>query len=605
MDIGFMSRFKAGKERKAYESLGCLPSGNGLWDFAVWAPGAKAVSVVGDFNDWQAERGVMKNCGGFWTLETVRAARGDNYKYAVTGADGVIRLKSDPFALYCETGPATASRVWDLCGAKWTDGGYLRRREGLRFDESPIVIYELHPGSWMDVQTDYRALGDRLAEYCVYMGYTHVELMPITEYPYGGSWGYQVTGYFAPTSRFGTPQELAYLVDRLHSRGIGVVLDWVPAHFSDDAHGLARFDGTALYERQDEVMARHPQWGTLIFDYAKPEVRSFLISSAISFFDRFHIDGLRVDAASSALFLDYGRQDGYSPNHDGGCVCYEAAELMRELNLAIHTAFPGCLTIAEEARGFPGVTHADGLGFTGKWDLGFTRDTLDYLSLAPSLRRASPELLTFSMTYSFGERHVLALSHDDVSPGKCSLPLKLSAAPEERLDLLRAFWGYFFAHPGKKLLFMGTEFAQTDEWDHSRPLQWELLEAQEHRSMLEYIRVLCRFYRRHDALFSIDRSWEGFSWLNTGEDGGGSFAFMRTGRSGEVLVCAFCFVPEEMRMTICLPRGGRLVPLLSSSPDTPSAVFCTGREHEAQLCLPPLSCVYYTFVPSEAENERQ
>lgn len=602
MDTGFMNNFKAGKEHRAYEHLGCLPAGDGLWDFAVWAPGAKSVSVVGDFNGWQAECGIMKSSGGFWTRGKVRARRGDNYKYAVTGADGITRLKADPFALYCETGPATASRIWDLRDTEWTDSEYLSRRSKLSFDASPIVIYELHPGSWMDGQTDYRTLGDRLADYCAYMGFTHIELMPITEYPYGGSWGYQVTGYFAPTSRFGTPQELAYMVDRLHSRGIGVILDWVPAHFSADAHGLSRFDGTALFERPDEAMARHPQWGTLIFDYAKPEVRSFLVSSAMSFFDRFHIDGLRVDAVASALFLDYGRQGGFLPNRDGGCECYEAAELMRELNSAVRSTFPGCFTIAEEPRGFPGATHADGLGFTGKWDLGFTRDTLDYLSLDPSQRRASSGKLTFSMTYYFSESHILALSHDEVSPGKCALPLKLSAAPEERFPLLRAFWGYFFAHPGKKLLFMGTEFAQATEWDHNGLLQWELLAVREHRDMLEYIRTLCRLYSSHDALFSIDRSWDGFSWLNTGEDGSGSFAFMRTGLSGEVLVCAFCFVPEEVRMTICMPRRGRLVPLLSSGTAAP-AVSCTGQEHAVQLFLGPLSCVYYTFIHSEEEDE--
>ena len=614
--------FFTGKEHKAYEYLGCHPhNGGDSWDFAVWAPNAVSVSVSGDFNGWDPCKTPMTNTGGIWRAGSVRASRGDNYKYAVTGQGGTTRLKADPFALHSETGPATASRVWSIDGFEWTDAGYLARRESANSLKRPVSVYELHLGSWRKppgaLYPNYRQLADELSEYCSYMGYTHVELLPITEYPYGGSWGYQVTGYFAPTSRYGTPQDFMYFVDRLHSRNIGVIIDWVPAHFSRDAHGLSFFDGTPLFERADALMANHPQWGTLIFDYAKPEVRSFLISSAMSFFDRFHVDGIRADAVSSMVFLDYGRKGGlFTPNSEGGNICYEAVSLLRELNAAVGVAFPGCITIAEESDNYPGVTHPDGLGFTYKWDMGFMHDTLDYLSLPHNCRSSAHRKLTFSMMYCFSERHMLAFSHDEAVHGKKSMLDKMHGRYEEKFALLRAFFGFVFAHPGKKHIFMGAEFGQFIEWDFDRQLDWFLLDYPMHSKLREYVRILNKFYKHQDALYSIDDSWAGFRWLNADESELCCTAFMRTGVSGTHIICACNFSDSDANLTAGLPAAGKLIPVLNSDSvrfggngkvgvgKVVSAPACFREySHSAVLRLPALSCIYYFFKTTEAENE--
>ncbi len=613
--------FFKGKDYNAYNRLGCHPrEEDGSWDFVVWAPNARSVSLVGDFNGWTIGKTPMENVNGIWSVRSVKAKFGDNYKYAVMGSDGIARFKADPFALHCETGPATASKVWSLQGFEWKDSGYITRRSIADSLKCPVNIYEMHLGSWRKspdaVYPNYRLLADKLSAYCVQMGYTHVELLPVTEYPYGGSWGYQATGYFAPTSRYGTPQDFMYFVDKLHSHNIGVIIDWVPAHFSRDAHSLAIFDGTPLFERSDTLMANHPQWGTLIFDYAKPEVRSFLISSAMSFFDRFHIDGIRTDAVSSMIFLDYGRdKTNFTPNQDGGNICYEAVSLLKELNLAVNASFPGCITIAEESDNYPCVTSPDGLGFTYKWDMGFMHDTLDYLALPHSSRKNAHEKLTFSMMYSFSEHYILAFSHDEVVHGKKSMLDKMYGTYDEKFALLRTLFGFVYAHPGKKLMFMGSEFGQFIEWDFDRPLDWFLLDYPMHYKLREYVRFLNKFYKYHDALFSVDDSWDGFRWLNVDESELCCTAFMRTGISEKHIICVCNFSDSEVRLSIGLPAAGKLTPVLNS--DSPrfgglgtTAVgkvssnpvnFCEFR-HSAVLTLPPLSCVYYFYNPAEAEK---
>ncbi len=608
-------------EYRAYNNLGCRPScTDGSWDFAVWAPNARRVSLVGDFNEWDPDRSPMSNSDGVWHISTSDAKHGDNYKYLILGADGKARMKADPLAVHCETGPATASKVWRLDGFVWSDSAYLRRRSAADSYKRPVNIYELHIGSWrkseLAIYPNYRLVADELCEYCAHMGYTHVELLPITEYPFGGSWGYQVSGYFAPTSRYGTPQDFMYFVDKLHSRNIGVIMDWVPAHFPRDEHGLSRFDGTALFERSDELMASHPQWGTLIFDYAKPEVRSFLISSAMSFFDRYHIDGIRVDAVSSMLFLDYGREkDAFTPNMDGGNICFEAVDFLKELNLAVKTEYPGCITIAEESDNFPGVTDSEGLGFTYKWDMGFMHDTIDYLSIAHQNRRKAHDKLTFSMMYAFSERYILAFSHDEVVHGKKSMLDKFYGTYDEMFSLMRAFYGFVYAHPGKKLSFMGSEFGQFIEWDFDKQLDWFLTDYPMHEKLREYVRFLNKFYKHHDAMYSIDGSWDGFSWLSVDESELCCAAFMRTGVSGRRIICACNFSDKERRLTIGIPDSGRLIQIMDSTCEfwggsarashsnvLSSPVGFREFRHSAVVRLSPLSCAYYFYKTSEASN---
>ena len=425
-----LQEFHTGAAAHAYRTFGCyaLP-GTTEHRFAVWAPHAQHVALVGDFNNWDAGATPMDRLpDGTWVQTVDGLHDGALYKYAITGADGQTVLKADPFAAHCETGPATASKVWSLEGYVWHDRSYLRRRAERDVYRAPMSIYEVHLGSWRRPETGlpwYRSVADELADYCREMHYTHVELLPVTEYPYDGSWGYQVTGYYAPTSRYGTPQDFMYFVDKLHRAGIGVIMDWVPAHFPKDAHGLARFDGTRLYECKEARMAEHPEWGTLIFDYAMPEVQSFLISSAMLFFDRYHIDGIRVDAVSSMLYLNYARRDGeWTPNRDGGNINLGAVAFLQKLNTTLLTAWPGCMTIAEESSAYPGVTkppYDGGLGFSFKWDMGFMHDTLDYLELDPYFRKYHHDKLTFSMMYAFSENFILAFSHDEVVHGKKSM----------------------------------------------------------------------------------------------------------------------------------------------------------------------------------------
>ena len=614
-----LDRFHNGQSHDAWRVFGNHATETGATRFAVWAPNARTVSIVGDFNDWCAgATPMMREYDGTWTCELESLAQGTLYKYAVVGADGQTVLKADPFALHNETRPSTASRVWSIDGYRWRDGAYLKKREKRNVFTSPMSIYELHLGSWMrydDGQTmTYRDTADKLAEYCADMGYTHVELLPVTEYPFDGSWGYQVTGYFSPTSRYGTPQDFMYLVDTLHRAGIGVIIDWVPAHFPRDAFGLARFDGTNLYECKEKRMAEHPEWGTLIFDYAMPEVQSFLVSSAMLFFEMYHIDGIRVDAVSSMLYLNYGRKDGqWTPNREGGNINLGAVDFLRKLNSTILSAYPGCMTIAEESSAYPGVTkppYHDGLGFSFKWDMGYMHDTLDYFSMDSYFRRWNHDKLTFSMMYAFSENFVLAYSHDEVVHGKKSMVDKMHGDYDQKFATLRALYGYQFAHPGKKLTFMGSEFAQFIEWNFKQGLDWLLLLYPKHKEMQNYTRALNKFYTAHNALWSIDDSWDGFQWLNVDDKERSSIAFLRTSRTKRRVVCVCNFTPVQYdNFLIGLPKAGVLRAVLNS--DDPAfggtgaqikseirseQIPFNGMDWSAKVTLPPLSCVYYTFT---------
>ena len=521
--------FNTGNAQAAYLLLGChfLPEAQ-CHRFVVWAPHARAMSLVGDFNSWDKSATPMKQeKNGLWSAYVKGLKNGDLYKYCIWQYGGGTVLKADPFAFHSETGPGTASKVWDIEGYAWGDESYLAGRTQKKPQQEPMSIYEVHLGSWRwRVEKErypwYRKIADQLALYCQEMGYTHVELLPVTEYPFDGSWGYQVTGYFAPTSRYGTPQDFMYFIDTLHQAGIGVIMDWAPAHFPRDEHGLRRFDGTALFEHENPIQAEHPEWGTLIFNYGRPEVQSFLISSAMHFFDQYHIDGLRVDAVSSMLYLDYGRNPGhFVPNKNGGNISLEAMEFLRKLNEAVLTRYPGCFTMAEESTAYPLVTrppYDDGLGFTFKWDMGFMHDMLEYLAMDPYFRHNHHDKLTFSMMYAFSEHFVLAFSHDEVVHGKKSLLDKMYGDYEEKFATLRTLFGYQFAHPGKKLHFMGSEFGQFIEWDYQKELDWLLLGYPQHAALQRWVAAMNRFYHIYACAVAVSTTaGTDFRWLSVDE----------------------------------------------------------------------------------------
>ncbi len=618
--------FNTGNARKAWLCFGCryVPALS-AHRFLVWAPNARAVSLVGDFNNWDWSASPMEKVeGGVWAIFVEGLQDGQRYKYCITGADGRETLKADPFAAYSQCGMETASIVWTQREYPWEDGAYLQRRAQRSFMSSPMSIYELHPGSWRIPEggVSYRWLGDTLAEYCRDMGYTHVELMPIMEYPYDGSWGYQVTGYYAPTSRYGTPEDFCYFVDRLHREGIGVIIDWVPAHFPKDEHGLARFDGTPLFECKEQRMAEHPEWGTLIFDYASDQVQSFLISSACKFFEVFHVDGIRVDAVSSMLYLNYGRRDGeFTPNAEGGVTNLHALSFLRKLNSAILTTYPGAVTVAEESTAFPLITappDVGGVGFCLKWDMGFMHDTIDYMELDPYFRSYNHNKLTFSMMYAFSENYVLAYSHDEVVHGKRSMINKMSGDYDQKFASLRALYGYQFGHPGKKLTFMGSEFGQFIEWNWKQELDWLLLDYPRHAELHRYMRALNRLYTSAPALYAVDRSWEGFRWLNVDDAGRSSIAFLRSAREQDSFVVCVCnFTPicyEDF--VIGLPAAGTLKELLNSDDvqyggrgmGNPRAIRSRKEpfldlQYSAAITLPAMSTVFFRFRPSKVRKK--
>ena len=619
--------FNTGEARKAWLCFGCryIPE---LEEhrFVVWAPNAKSVTLVGDFNDWAWDATPMEKLeGGIWAVFVPGLRSGQHYKYCVEGADGRRVLKADPFASFSQHGMETASLVWTEHEFPWTDGDYLQRRRGRNFMTSPMNIYEVHPVSWKIPEggLGYHWLADELTAYCADMGYTHVELMPVTEYPYDGSWGYQVTGYYAPTSRYGNPDDFKYFVDKLHSAGIGVIMDWVPAHFPKDEHGLIQFDGTPLYECKEKRMAEHPEWGTLIFDYASSQVQSFLVSSACKFFDVFHIDGIRVDAVSSMLYLNYGRKEGeFTPNEKGGNINLHALDFLRKLNSAILTEFPGAVTVAEESTAFPLITappDVGGVGFCLKWDMGFMHDTIDYMQLDPYFRSFNHNKLTFSMMYAFSENYVLAYSHDEVVHGKRSMINKMSGDYEQKFASLRTLYGYQFAHPGKKLTFMGSEFGQFIEWNWKQELDWLLLDYPKHEELRQYSRALNRLYTEYPALYAVDRSWDGFKWLNVDDSGRSSVAFLRSApEQDSYLVCVCNFTPVRYDgFVIGLPQAGTLYEVLNSDDTRFGGTGVLNHklihahkegfldmQYSAELTLPAMSALFFRYRPRKSKAKK-
>ncbi|MBW4717734.1 1,4-alpha-glucan branching protein GlgB [Saccharothrix obliqua] len=556
-DVALIGR---GEHPRLWDVLGAHPKDDGV-AFAVWAPNARGVRVAGDFDDWSGRGNPMRHLGsGVWEVFVPGVRPGCRYKFRVLGVDGAWREHADPMASATETPPANASVV-TTTRHRWTDDGWLARRAATDWHDAPISVYEVHLGSWR-AGLSYRELATALGDYLVETGFTHVELMPVTEHPFGGSWGYQTTSYFAPTARFGTPDEFRHLVDHLHSLGIGVLLDWVPAHFPRDAWALARFDGTPLYEHADPRRGEHPDWGTLVFDLGRPQVRNFLVASALHWLEEYHLDGLRVDAVASMLYLDYSRRDGeWLPNEFGGRENLDAVAFLRELNTAVRTRVPGAVVIAEESTAWPGVTSADGLGFGFKWNMGWMHDTLHYLRNDPVHRVHHHGEITHSVDYAWSERYMLPLSHDEVVHGKGSLWQRMPGDDHRKAAGVRTLLAYQWAHPGKQLLFMGGEFGQPWEWNADDSLAWWLLAEHGgmnyHRGIQRMVADLNATYRREPALHTLDHSPDGFAWTRADDAEHNVIAFRRIGSDGSVLVCVanFAGVPHE-DYRLGLPHAG-------------------------------------------------
>ena len=561
-----------GRHERLWDVLGARPRTDGV-AFSVWAPNARGVRVVGDFTGWGAHDGwPMRSLGasGVWELFVPGAVAGQRYKFRILGADRVWRDKSDPLARHTEVPPRTASVVHHSA-YRWSDGPWLAGRIRRQPHQEPMSVYEVHLGSWRP-GLSYRELADQLTDYVVDLGFTHVEFMPVMEHPFGGSWGYQVTGYYAPTSRFGDPDEFRHLVDRLHSAGIGVLLDWVPAHFPRDEWALARFDGTPLYEHPDPRRGEHPDWGTYVFDYGRPEVRNFLVANALYWCEEFHIDGLRVDAVASMLYLDYSREEGqWAPNQHGGRENLEAIGLLQEVNATVYRRHPGVVMIAEESTAWPGVTRSTdsgGLGFGLKWNMGWMHDTLTYLARDPVHRGWHHDQLTFSLVYAWSENYVLPISHDEVVHGKGSLAAKMPGDTWRRMAGVRAMLGYMWAHPGKQLLFMGCELGDDREWSEERGLDWYQLHDPARAGIQRMVRDLNRCYRDIPALWSQDTSPNGFRWIVSDDSTNNTLAFVRIALDGSTLVCVtnFSAVPHH-DYRIGLPSSGVWAEVLNTDAD--------------------------------------
>lgn len=559
----------------AYTYMGPHPAcenGENGYIFRVYAPSAVQVFVFGDFNQWDATAHPMQqDANGFWELFIPHVAQYASFKYAVHTQDGQIYDKCDPFALHAETRPANASKTYDISGYTWNDDSWLRYRAEKYPFGAPINVYEAHLGSWKRHADgsflSYRELAGDLLPYVKKMGYTHIELMPITEYPFDGSWGYQVTGYFAATSRYGTPHDLMYFIDRCHQEGIGVIVDWVPAHFPKDGHGLVEFDGSYLFEYEDPLKMEHKEWGTRVFDYAKPFVRNFLASSAHFWIEQFHVDGLRVDAVASMLYLDYDREE-WRPNSRGDNKNLEAISFFQMLNNGMQIAHSDVLMIAEESTAWPFVTRKvedGGLGFNFKWNMGWMNDMLCYTSADPFFRKDMHDKITFSFVYAFSENYVLPLSHDEVVHGKGSLIGKMPQPYENQFAALRALYGYMMAHPGKKMLFMGGEFAQFSEWSEAKGLDWDLLTYEVHQQMQHYVQVLNDIYLTSKPLWENDLDWSGFHWISADDNVNNIIAFRRIAADGSEIICVVNFAPvAHENYCIGVPYAGKYTEILSS-----------------------------------------
>lgn len=621
--------FGEGKNYFVYNRLGShqltVNNISGVY-FAVWAPNARRVSVVGGFNKWDGRRHPMRVLGssGIWELFIPGLFEGELYKYEIKARDGSIFLKSDPYGFFFEERPRTATVVYSIDNKyKWGDHGWIREREKKDMLSSPVAIYEVHLGSWRRKVEDgggyltYGESANELVDYVKEMGFTHIEFLPVAEHPYDGSWGYQVTGYYAPTSRYGRPEDFMYLVDRCHQNGIGVILDWVPGHFPRDAHGLAWFDGTALYEHLDPRLGEHKEWGTLIFNYGRNEVRNFLLANAMLWFEKYHIDGIRMDAVASMLYLDYSRKEGeWIPNRYGGRENLEAIEFIKELNEMLYKYFPGIMTIAEESTAWPSVsrpTYLGGLGFGFKWNMGWMHDTLEYMSKDPIYRKYHQGNLTFSLLYAFHENFILPLSHDEVVHGKKSLLDKMPANLDlwQRFSNLRALLGYMYGHPGKKLLFMGGEFGQWREWDYSQSLDWHLLQYEPHQKLQRFVKDLNYLYRNEPALYEVDFEWKGFEWIDFHDADNSVLSFIRRGKNPDnILIFVFNFTPVLRKSyRVGVPGPGYYREIMNSDSEiyggnnfgNSGGVHAVpfpwqGRPYSVELILPPLSVLIFKPV---------
>lgn len=618
-----------GKHRRLYDLLGAhrrTVDGVAGINFAVWAPNARGISVIGDFNAWDHRRNPLKKMSGgagIWEVFVPGIAVGSLYKFRVTGADRHVTDRTDPMGYSAELPPRTASIVADLDSYTWNDQAWIERRAGNNALQQPMSVYEVHLGSWQTDPTmpngwlNYRELAHRLVKYCQEMNYTHLELLPISEHPYTGSWGYQTTGYFAVTSRYGSPADFMYFVDYCHQHGIGVIIDWVPAHFPKDRHGLARFDGTALYEHLDPRQGEHPDWGTLIFNYGRNEVRNFLIANALFWLDKYHIDGLRVDAVASMLYLDYSRQaNQWVPNRDGGRENLEAISLLREFNEVVHAEYPGVLTIAEESTAWEGVSrpvHSGGLGFSLKWNMGWMNDTTKYFRHNPIHRKYHHNELTFSLIYAFHENFTLPLSHDEVVHGKRSLLDQMPGDLWQKFANLRLLYTYMWMHPGKKLLFMGCDFGQWTEWNHNRELDWGLLKFDTHGGLKQLVSDLNRLHVTETALHQLDFEEAGFQWIDCLNAENSVLAFLRRNKSGdETVFAAFNMTPvirRDYRLGLDTPGtyreilnsdskfyGGSNVGTFESIAEP---IPAQGRPWSIQLNLPPLAGIVLKQVADE------
>ena len=614
----FLEQFHTTGVSDAYRFLGCHAQNRDGVDgfvFRTWAPQAQSVRVTGDFNFWNEEDLPMQPVGcGVWEAFSRFAQPGQRYKLCIKTKDGRTVYKTDPYGNRCGVLPDTASIIEAEDGFVWHDGLYRARRRKEKILNRPVNIYEVHAGSWKRHEDgsvlSFRELAQQLVPYVKDMGYTHIELMPVMEYPYDPSWGYQITCYYAPTHRYGAPEDLKYFIDEAHKAGIGVILDWVPAHFPKDANGLYEFDGTCCYELSDPTMNEHPDWTTRIYDYGKPEVRSFLISNACYWISQFHADGIRVDAVASMLYLDYNRPN-YKPNRFGGRENLEAIDFLRQLNAAAFQTEPAVMMIAEESTAFPLITKPDydgGLGFLFKWNMGWMNDMLQYMSLDPLYRKGDHNALTFSMTYAFSENFILPLSHDEVVHGKCSLIGKMPGNYDDKFNNLRVLYAYQMAHPGKKLNFMGSEFAQFIEWNFKQGLDWLLLDYEKHQKMQQFVKTLNRFYLENRELWEVDTGWDGYEWIEPDDRDRSVIAFRRKDRKGRelVVVCNFCPVLRE-NYRLGLPKQGWYIPVLNTDDEAfggygfaPETVRTEkkpshGQAQSGLFRVPPMSVCFYRY----------